>query len=77
MRYRKPMTTRVQQALDFFEGSFTALEDTMRSSLPEGRERALAMTKLEEAFQWVTQSVLTNQEHYSPDLKDSHEEGKS
>lgn len=63
----KPVTTRVQTALEFFQDSFQSLAGDLRT-LPEGRERALALTKLEEAWQWAASGVLRNQGHWSPDL---------
>ena len=70
LTYLKPITTRVQTALEFVEGSFSSLAETIENSLPEGRERELALRNLEDAFHWACQAVLKNQGHYSPDLND-------
>lgn len=64
----KPITTRVQTAVEFVEGSFSSLHETITASLPEGRERALALTYLEQSFDWALKAVLRNQAYYSPDL---------
>lgn len=64
----KPTTTNVSIALDFFGLSIQSVHDTIKDGLPESRERSLALTKLEEAWLWTQQAVLTNQEHFSPGL---------
>jgi hypothetical protein len=38
------------------------LEEAILAGLPEGRERALVLTKLEESFMWVGKTLKISQE---------------
>lgn len=55
--YRQPVTTQAQVAHTRVRSAIADAMETLLDVVPEGRERALALTKLEEAMFWGNAGV--------------------
>jgi len=65
-----PKDRRVANELDFLTGKFIDLGFTLVDSLPDGREKSLALTKLEECSMWSKAALARNQEKFIEGLGD-------
>lgn len=63
-RSHAPKNAEVSHALDVLTISFTELAEHLAMSLPEGREKSLAITNLEQASMWSKAAVARNQDIY-------------
>jgi len=57
--YRKPGPEH-QKAHEFTRAEYTRLAETMARTLPESREKSLAITHLEESLFWANAAVARN-----------------
>lgn len=55
-RYRDADNDRTE--LDLIRGALETAAHTINEAAPDGREKSLAITKLEEAHQWAERAVL-------------------
>lgn len=61
-----PQTSKVAASMDFFRESVISLGESIEAGVPEGRERSLALTKLEEVCFWAIAGIARNQDVVSP-----------
>lgn len=55
--YHKPQTDRVVKAHETVRKELRVMADTIDSLVPDGREKSLAITKLEEAMMWANAGI--------------------
>jgi hypothetical protein len=60
-RYKEPSDTVIVDAHDLVREEFKELALKMNDILPEGREKALVLTRIEEAMHWANSSIALNQ----------------
>lgn len=63
--YHAPNTAKVREAHENVRFGCKNLANFLQKKLPEGREKALAITKLEEAMFWANAAIARNQSDYS------------
>lgn len=63
-----PRATVVIEAFEALRIPAKTWGHTILSICPAGRERSVALTKLEESLMWAVKSVALNQEHVLPDV---------
>lgn len=56
-REYRPLEQSERNAMDAIKGWAEDLYNEISMSVPEGREKALAITKLEEAVMWATKGI--------------------
>lgn len=56
-----PQNEKIHQTMDHLTDMFIDVGDTLVEVLPEGREKSLALTKLEEVSMWSKAAVARNQ----------------
>ena len=59
--YHPPKTSDTANAHDLVRGQVKTLAHYWDGNLPGGREKALAITKLEEALFWANAAIARNQ----------------
>lgn len=64
LRLRPPETTNVKSAMGYFRESIISLGEEIEASLPDCRERSLALTALEEVCFWTIGTIARNQTHW-------------
>lgn len=60
--YHAPSTDAVKRAHERVRLYIGQLAEELHHSLPDGREKAVAITKLEEAMYWANAAIARNQE---------------
>jgi hypothetical protein len=58
--YHPPLTDDVKSMHEAVRAEFGATADSMNDLLPEGREKALVMTNLEQAMFWANAAIARN-----------------
>jgi len=53
----RPLTDRDLVAMARVKEEATRLLDTIHEHVPQGREKAIALTKLEESIMWATKGI--------------------
>lgn len=56
-RYHPPQTEQRRSAHDSVRGALLGVADHFNTLLPDGREKSLAITKLEEVMFWANASL--------------------
>lgn len=59
--YHPPSSDEVKESHGYIRGLFKDLAIELEAELPEGREKALVMTQLEQAMFWSNAAVARNQ----------------
>ena len=55
--YAKALTKEQSEKIEYIRGEFALLYDSINHCIPEGREKSLYTTKLEEACMWAVKAV--------------------
>jgi hypothetical protein len=56
-KYHPPRDEKTKQTHELVRAEFLALANKLDDLLPEGREKSLVLTKLEEAMMWANASI--------------------
>jgi len=59
--YHKPSSPAVAEAHETVRNILFSVASQFQTNLPEGREKSLAITKLEEAMFWANAAIARNQ----------------
>lgn len=55
--YHPPTDDKTRETHEFVRTTFRLAAETINNILPEGREKAIAMTKLEEGMFWANAAI--------------------